>query len=54
MIWLTPETREVVEHGVNLLPTACLGSGKTRVMLAELLTLADQVRTVRRPFRRRR
>lgn len=43
MIRLTPEQREAVEHDGNLLLTACPGSGKTRVILAKLLTLADQV-----------
>lgn len=43
MIVLTPEQREAVEHDGNLLLTACPGSGKTRVILAKLLTLADQV-----------
>lgn len=43
MIPLTPEQREAVEHDGNLLLTACPGSGKTRVILAKLLTLADQV-----------
>lgn len=42
MIRLTPEQREAVEHDGNLLLTACPGSGKTRVILAKLLTLADQ------------
>ncbi|KAK0349922.1 hypothetical protein LTR94_031122, partial [Friedmanniomyces endolithicus] len=37
------EQREAVEHEGNLLLTACPGSGKTRVILAKLLTLADQV-----------
>ena len=41
MIRLTPEQREAVEHDGNLLLTACPGSGKTRVILAKLLTLAD-------------
>lgn len=43
MIGLTPEQREAVEHDGNLLLTACPGSGKTRVILAKLLALADQV-----------
>lgn len=43
MISLTPEQREAVDHDGNLLLTACPGSGKTRVILAKLLTLADQV-----------
>lgn len=43
MIRLTPEQREAVEHDGNLLLTACPGSGKTRVILAKLLTLADRV-----------
>ena len=43
MIRLTPEQREAVEHDGNLLLTACPGSGKTRVILAKLLMLADQV-----------
>ena len=43
MIPLTPEQREAVEHDDNLLLTACPGSGKTRVILAKLLTLADQL-----------
>lgn len=43
MIRLTPEQREAVDHDGNLLLTACPGSGKTRVILAKLLTLADQV-----------
>lgn len=43
MIRLTPEQREAVEHDGNLLLTACPGSGKTRVILAKLLKLADQL-----------
>ncbi len=43
MIGLTTEQREAVDHDSNLLLTACPGSGKTRVILAKLLTLADQV-----------
>lgn len=43
MIPLTPEQRDAVEHDGNLLLTACPGSGKTRVIIAKLLTLADQV-----------
>lgn len=43
MIRLTPEQREAVEHDGNLLLTACPGSGKTRVIIAKLLKLADQV-----------
>ena len=43
MIRLTPEQRDAVEHHGNLLLSACPGSGKTRVILAKLLTLADQV-----------
>jgi len=43
MIRLTLEQREAVEHDGNLLLTACPGSGKTRVILAKLLTLAEQI-----------
>ncbi|WP_313903220.1 ATP-dependent helicase [Rhizobium leguminosarum] len=43
MIRLTSEQREAVEYDGDLLLTACPGSGKTRVILAKLLTLADQV-----------
>jgi len=43
MISLTPEQRSAVEHQGNLMLTACPGSGKTRVILAKLLTLADQL-----------
>lgn len=43
MIPLTPEQRTAVEHDGNLLLTACPGSGKTRVILAKLLALADAV-----------
>ena len=43
MIPLTPEQRGAVSHDGNLLLTACPGSGKTRVILAKLLTLADSV-----------
>ncbi len=43
IIRLTTEQRDAVEHDGNLLLTACPGSGKTRVILAKLLTLADQV-----------
>lgn len=43
MISLTREQREAIDHDGNLVLTACPGSGKTRVILAKLLTLADQV-----------
>lgn len=43
MIPLTSEQREAVDYDGNLLLTACPGSGKTRVILAKLLTLADQL-----------
>ncbi len=43
MIRLTHEQHEAVEQDGNLLLTACPGSGKTRVILAKLLKLADQV-----------
>ncbi|MCA3077932.1 MAG: ATP-dependent helicase [Rhodocyclaceae bacterium] len=43
MIPLTSEQIEAVEYDGNLLLTACPGSGKTRVILAKLLALADQV-----------
>jgi DNA helicase-2/ATP-dependent DNA helicase PcrA len=43
MISLTSEQRRAVEHDGNLLLTACPGSGKTRVILAKLLKLADKV-----------
>lgn len=43
MISLTPEQRGAVIHDGNLLLTACPGSGKTRVILAKLLGLADSV-----------
>lgn len=42
MISLTREQREAIDHDGNLELTACPGSGKTRVILAKLLTLADQ------------
>lgn len=43
MIPLTNEQREAVVHPGNLTLTACPGSGKTRVILAKLLNLAEQV-----------
>jgi len=43
MIPLTSEQRVAVDYDGNLLLTACPGSGKTRVILAKLLALADQV-----------
>lgn len=43
MITLTPEQRDAVDRDGDLLLTACPGSGKTRVILAKLLKLADQV-----------
>jgi len=42
MTTLTPQQREAVEHDGNLLLTACPGSGKTRVIMAKLLLLAEQ------------
>ena len=41
MIVLTEEQRNAVEHDTDLMLTACPGSGKTRVVLAKLLKLAD-------------
>jgi len=43
MIPLTDEQREAVRYQGNLTLTACPGSGKTRVILAKLLNLAEQV-----------
>ena len=43
MIPLTNEQRGAVRHPGNLTLTACPGSGKTRVILAKLLSLAEQV-----------
>lgn len=43
MISLTDEQRTAVRDGGNLTLTACPGSGKTRVILAKLLHLAEQV-----------
>jgi len=43
MIPLTNEQREAVRYQGNLTLTACPGSGKTRVILAKLLSLAEQV-----------
>jgi len=43
MISLTSEQRASVESRENLLLTACPGSGKTRVILAKLLSLSDDV-----------
>jgi len=43
MISLTDEQRDAVNFEENLQLTACPGSGKTRVILAKLLLLADAV-----------
>ena len=43
MIPLTEEQRLVVRHPDNVTVTACPGSGKTRVILAKLLSVAEQV-----------
>lgn len=43
MISLTTEQKAAVGHPQNLMLTACPGSGKTRVILAKLLTVADLV-----------
>ena len=43
MIPLTPEQKLAVAAKSHLLLTACPGSGKTRVILAKLLELADEV-----------
>lgn len=43
MIGLTKQQRAAVEHRGNLLLSACPGSGKTRVILAKLLSLTDDV-----------
>lgn len=43
MISLTDEQKKAIDHQSNLLLSACPGSGKTRVILAKLLTLADTV-----------
>lgn len=43
MTALTPQQRQAVEHNGNLLLTACPGSGKTRVIMAKLLLLAEQL-----------
>tara|TARA_R110002049_G_scaffold305627_2_gene502810 strand:- start:48119 stop:49888 length:1770 start_codon:yes stop_codon:yes gene_type:complete len=43
MISLTPEQRRAVEHDGNILLSACPGSGKTRVIIAKLLQLAERV-----------
>lgn len=43
MISLTPEQRQAVEHDGNVMLSACPGSGKTRVIIAKLLQLAERV-----------
>src|ERR1700748_151237 len=43
MISLTSEQKAAVDHRENLLLSACPGSGKTRVILAKLLSLSDDV-----------
>lgn len=43
MISLTPEQRQAVEHDGNVMLSACPGSGKTRVIIAKLLQLAEKV-----------
>ncbi|PXW75837.1 DNA helicase-2/ATP-dependent DNA helicase PcrA [Ruegeria sp. P4] len=43
MTSLTPEQRKAVEHQGNVLLSACPGSGKTRVIIAKLLMLAEKV-----------
>ncbi len=43
MISLTPDQRRAVEHQGNIMLSACPGSGKTRVIIAKLLKLAEQV-----------
>ncbi|MBO9508299.1 ATP-dependent helicase [Thalassospira sp. A3_1] len=43
MISLTPEQKRAVEHDGNIILSACPGSGKTRVIIAKLLQLAEQV-----------
>ncbi|WP_201039593.1 UvrD-helicase domain-containing protein [Sulfitobacter geojensis] len=43
MTALTPQQRQAVDHNGNLLLTACPGSGKTRVIMAKLLLLAEQL-----------
>ncbi|SFT66592.1 DNA helicase-2 / ATP-dependent DNA helicase PcrA [Pseudovibrio denitrificans] len=43
MISLTEEQKAAVEHDRDLLLSACPGSGKTRVILAKLLSVAEEV-----------
>ncbi|MBV6631425.1 MAG: ATP-dependent helicase [Alphaproteobacteria bacterium] len=43
MISLTPDQREAVNCQDNLMLSACPGSGKTRVVIAKLLQLAEKV-----------
>lgn len=43
MISLTPEQRQAVEHNGNIMLSACPGSGKTSVVIAKLLQLAEQI-----------
>lgn len=41
---LTPQQQEAVRHGAHSLVVACPGSGKTRTIIAKLLTCVDKVR----------
>lgn len=43
MISLTPDQRSAVECPDNIMLSACPGSGKTRVIIAKLLKLAEEV-----------
>jgi DNA helicase II / ATP-dependent DNA helicase PcrA len=43
MISLTPDQREAVVRDGNMMLSACPGSGKTRVIVAKLLHVGDQV-----------
>lgn len=43
MISLTDEQKAAVDHPTDVMLAACPGSGKTRAILAKLLTLADEV-----------
>lgn len=43
MIPLTPDQRRAVEYDANIQLSACPGSGKTRVIIAKLLRLAETV-----------